>query len=340
MQKEITTGLMAYGMSGKVFHAPFLDQHPGFKFSGVLERNKKSAQKDYPYIRSFDHSEDLLTNSDIELIVVNTPNNTHFEFAKQALLAGKHVLIEKPAATSIIEVKELFDLGRSVGKKVMIYQNRRWSSDFLATKEVLESGKLGQIIEIHLRFDRFRNFIGPKAFKENPVPGSGILYDLGAHLLDQAISLYGKPLSARKTLGKYRPGSQVDDYAHLHLKYPNQLNVFITLSMLVADPQPGIMIHGTKGSFIKSFCDTQEDQLISGMKPGDAGFGEELPGKEGHLTIVNENGEKEHVLVPSTRGRYMDLFEDVFQCIRNDKDFPVKEEDILAQLEILEQKAD
>ncbi len=336
MQKEIICGLLAYGMSGKVFHAPFLDSHPGFKLKAVLERNKKLAQKDYPEILSYNQIEDILNDQEIELLVINTPNNTHFEYAKKAILAGKHVLIEKPAATNLAEVKELFAMGKLHNKKVIVYQNRRWSSDFISTRKVIESGKLGQLIELHLRFDRYRNFIGPKAFKEEPVPGSGILYDLGAHLLDQVISLFGKPLSMQKTLGKYRPETQVDDFAHLHLKYPNQLNVFITLSMLVANPQEGIVIHGTRGSFIKAFCDTQEAQLLAGMTPGDEGFGLEEPGMQGHLTTINDQGEKILELIPSESGQFMDLFEQVYQTIRNDQEFPVKEEEILIQMELLE----
>lgn len=337
MQNPIVTGLMAYGMSGKIFHAPFLETHPGFKLYAVLERNNKLAIEDYPEIRSYDTAEDILNDPEIELLVINTPNNTHFELAKKALLAGKNVLIEKPAATSAEEVKELFELGKSQGKKVMIYQNRRFSSDFLATKKVIESGKLGQPIEVHLRYDRYRDFIGPKKFKETPLPGSGILYDLGSHLLDQTISLFGKPLAFHKTLGNYRPGTQVDDYAHLHLKYPNQLNVFITVSMLVADPQPGIVIHGTKGSFIKSFCDTQEEQLQSGLFfPGDEGFGKEPAGSEGQLTIINKDGEKCTELIASEVGDYRVIFEAVYQTIRNEQNFPVKEEEILMQMELLE----
>lgn len=340
MEKAIVTGLLAYGMSGKIFHAPFLKAHPGFKLHAVLERTKKLAGAEYPGIRSYDTSAELLDDAEVELLVVNTPNNTHFEYARQALLAGKHVLIEKPAATSYEEAKELFNLGKQLGKKVLIYQNRRWSSDFLSARQMIESGRLGQIIELHLRFDRYRDFIGPKAFKETPVPGSGILYDLGAHLLDQAISLYGKPLRAFKTLGKYRPGSLVDDYAHVHLQYPHQVNVFVTLSMLAADPQPGIVIHGTRGSYIKSFCDTQEDQLQGGMRPADEGFGLEPQGKEGRLTTISAEGKKITELIPSLPGRYIDLFEAVYQTIRHDVDFPVTEEQILIQMELLGQPAD
>ena len=323
-------------MSGKVFHAPFLKTHSGFNFHAVLERNTKAAQNDYPEIISYNSSDELLNDASIELLIINTPNNTHYDLAKQALLASKHVLIEKPAATTVNEVEELFQLGEKLNKKVMIYHNRRFASDFQSTREVIQSGKLGQIIEVHLRFDRYREFIGPKKFKETPLPGSGILYDLGSHLVDQSISLFGKPLHFHKILGKYREGTQVDDYAHLHLQYPNQLNVFLTASMLVADPQKGIVIHGTKGSFVKAFCDTQEEQLQQGMFPGDEGFGLEPAGHEGKLTTVNEAGEKTSVLVPSVAGKYMDIFEAVYQTIRNDQEFPVKQEDILVQLALLE----
>ncbi|MBC7744245.1 MAG: Gfo/Idh/MocA family oxidoreductase [Flavobacterium sp.] len=336
MQKPIVTGLMAYGMSGKIFHAPFLKTHPGFKFHAVLERTQQSAQKDYPEITSVKSADDLFNDQEIELLIINTPNYTHYELAKKALLSNKHVLIEKPATTTSAEIKELFDLGRSRNKKVMVYQNRRYASDYLATKNILDSGSLGEIIEMHLRFDRYRNFIGPKEFKETSLPGSGILYDLGSHLLDQSLCLFGNPAHFHKTLGKFRKGSEVDDYAHLHLQYTNKMNVFITMSMLAADPQPGIVIHGTKGSFIKSFCDTQEEQLQAGMLPDDEDFGKEPSGNEGLLTVMDEGGLKSQKLIASREGRYIDFFEAVYQTTRNEKEFPVKEEEIIWQLELLE----
>ncbi len=336
MDQPIVTGILAYGMSGKIFHAPFLHQHPGFVLKAVLERNQKSARNDYPEITSYDSLEEILKDPTLELLVINTPNNTHFELAKKALRAGKHVLIEKPATTTVAEARELFNLGRQTGKKVLIYQNRRWSSDFLATKQVIESKRLGKIVEMHLRFDRYRNFIGPKTFKETAVPGSGFLFDLGAHLLDQAIAMYGRPIKFYKTLGRYRQGTEVDDYGHLHLVYPEQLNVFITVSMLVAEPQPGIIIHGTKGSFIKGFCDMQEEQLQAGMFPDDDGFGFEKPESEGLLSTFNANGDKTTEKIASEKGDYMGLFETVFQTIRQGKDYPVTEDQIIAQLEILE----
>lgn len=340
MQKPIVTALLAYGMSGKLFHAPFVNFHQGFKFKGVFEHNNKRVKADYPDVRSYDSLQEVLDDTEIELVIVNTPSNLHVEHTKQALMAGKHVLVEKPFAPTVKEAKELYELGRKVNRKVMIYQNRRFSSDFAVTRDVINSGRLGHIIEMHLRYDRYRAEIGPKAFKENPLPASGIVYDLAAHLLDQAICLMGKPESYRKITGIYRENSKVDDYGHIYLAYPDKKNIFITTSLLVADPLPGIVIHGTKGTFIKSFCDSQEDQLIAGMKPGDAEFGKEAEGKDGILTTVSSSGEKTTETIPSVKGKYIDLFESVYQNVRNDVPFPVKEEEVLIQLEILESKAD
>lgn len=336
MQQPIVTGILSYGMSGKVFHAPFLSRHPGFVLHAVTERSKKLAVHDYPDIISYDTVEDLLADPEIGLVVVNTPNNTHAAFARAALLAGKDVLVEKPFATSAAEAREVFELGRSLGRKVLVYQNRRYSSDFMAAKSVIESGKLGRIIEVHLRFDRYRNFIGPKTFKESPVPGSGIFYDLGAHMIDQAISVFGMPVKAQKTLGKYREGTQVDDYGTIHLQFGGAVNVFITVSMLVAAPTPAIVIHGTQGSFIKELCDTQEEQLMAGRFPDEPGFGEEPAGKEGSLTTVGANGQKETDPVHSLKGRYMEVFNDVYATIREGRPYPVREDQVLCQMELLE----
>jgi scyllo-inositol 2-dehydrogenase (NADP+) len=335
MSNPIITALLSYGMSGKIFHAPFINFHPGFDFRGVYEHNNKRVQADYPEVKSYDTLSEVLNDPEIELLIVNTPNNLHVEHTRQALMAGKHVLVEKPFAPTIEEAAELFDLGRKMDRKVMIYQNRRFSSDFAVTRDIIRSGKLGDIIELHLRYDRYRAEIGPKIFKENPFPASGVVYDLAAHLLDQVICIWGKPERFRKTTGIYRENSKVDDYGHIHLLYPGQKNAFITTSLLVADPLPGIIINGTRGSFIKSFCDTQEDQLIAGMKPGDAGFGEEGEGKEGKLTTYNQLGEKTVEWIPSATGRYIDLFEAVFQTVRNDREYPIKEEEVMTQLEIL-----
>lgn len=336
MEKAIVTGLLAFGMSGKVFHAPFIDAHAGFKFHAVLERNQKTAAGEYPGIKSYDNFEELISDTAIELVIVNTPNFTHADYTRRCLLAGKHVLVEKPFTATSAEAKELFDLARSVGKKIFIYHNRRWDSDCTSIQKVVESGKLGQINEVHYRYDRYRKAIGPKVFKEEPHPASGLLYDLGPHLLDQAISLFGKPDSFYKVLGKHRPDTKVDDYFMIHLAYPNDLNVFLTSSLLVADAQKAFVLHGSAGSFVKGRSDVQEEQLLKGMKLTNPVYGIEPAESKGRLTIMDEQGTPGVAFVDSEKGNYIGLFEAVYQSIINDVPYPITEEQIITQLEILE----
>ncbi|MFD2285506.1 oxidoreductase [Pedobacter petrophilus] len=334
--KIITAGLLAYGMSGKVFHAPFLNAHDGFALKAIVERSKKNATNDYPDVLSYDHMDELLNDEEIELVVVNTPNNLHYEHSKLALQKGKHILVEKPFTATSAQAKELFELADEVGKQILFYQNRRWDSDFTAVKKVLASGKLGKLNEMHLRYDRYRNVIGPKAFKEQAIEASGLLYDLGPHLLDQVISIFGKPETYHKVLGKNRKDTLVDDFFAIQLNYPDSVNVFVTSSMLVVNPQAAFVLHGVKGSFIKERADVQEEQLLAGQKLTDAGYGIEPDGKQGLLTTIDEQGNKTEEIIASEVGSYLPLFDAVYQAIVNDKPYPVTREHVLAQLEILE----
>lgn len=333
--KPIQTGILSYGMSGRLFHAPFVEANPAFNLYAVTERSKKSARERYPDVKSFDTVEALINDDIVELVIVNTPSNTHFEFAKKALQAGKHVLVEKPFAPTAAEAKELFELARKQGCKIMPYQNRRWDSDFQSLKKVIEGGSLGKLIEVNLRFDRYKKEIGPKTFKETPVPASGITFDLGPHLLDQALSLFGKPSKYFKTTGANRPGSQVDDYLFIHLIYPNNLNVFITASLLCAEPVPSLIAHGSLGSYLKNRSDVQESQLEKEVLPTNIEYGIEPDGSEGTLTAVDEHGKKQTEYVTVLPGNYNGLFEAVCEAIRSDKPYPITEEQIICQLEIL-----
>ena len=336
MENQINTGLLAYGMSGKVFHAPFIATHPGFNLKGIVERTKKLAHQDYPEIKSYNSVDELINDESIDLVIINTPNNTHYEYAKQALNAGKHILVEKPFTATTAQAKELFALAKSVGKKALVYQNRRFDSGFNATKKVIESGKLGKLVEVHFRYDRYRNEIGVKAFKEELVEATGLQYDLGPHLLDQAIALFGKPLKFNKILSKNRVNTKVDDYFAIQLSYPNELTVFLTASMLVADIKDAFVVNGMMGSFSKNHADVQEAQLLKSMKPTDEGYGIENPADAGKLTLVTEDGGRMTEVIESEKGNYPGIFEAVYQNIVNDNPYPITEEDILIQLEILE----
>lgn len=339
MGNQIVTGILSYGMSGRLFHAPFIDTHKHFKLYAVTERHEKKAALRYHDLISHNSVDDLIADPKIELVIVNTPNNTHYEFSKKALLAGKHVLVEKPFAATSAEAKELFDLSRTVNRKVMVYQNRRWDSDFQSVKTAIESGSLGNLIEVHFRFDRYRREISKKAFKENPLPASGLSYDLGPHLLDQIISLFGKPLKWFKTLRTFRPDSKVDDYMNVHLIYPGGLNIFVTASLLTAYPLPAFVLHGTQGSFVKDRVDVQESQLDMGISPLDRSYGIEPDGAEGIMTTIDAEGNKSSSYHTAVKGNYNRLFDAVYAQIRKDEPYPVKEEEILWQLEILESQS-
>jgi scyllo-inositol 2-dehydrogenase (NADP+) len=337
MSAPIVTGLMAYGMSGRIFHAPFISTNPGFKFKAIVERHDKKAAAIYPDVQSYNSITELLNDAEIELVIVNTPSNLHFEHAIMALKAGKHVLLEKPAAATVAEVKELFTTARELGKHLMVYQNRRYDSGFLSTKEVIESGRLGTLIEVIFRLDRYKAAIGVKLFKETKgVPAGGLVYDLGAHLIDNTITLFGRPLSFHKTTGIYREGSEVPDYFHYHLIYPNQLNVYLTSGLQIAGDTPGFWVNGTLGSFIKNRSDVQEAQLDKGMTPTDPAYGVEPAGNEGQLVTVGIDNQKCTESVPSEKGDYNQIFDAVYHTIRNNALFPVTEEHIAWQLELLE----
>ncbi|WP_421803963.1 Gfo/Idh/MocA family oxidoreductase [Flagellimonas sp.] len=335
MGKAINTGIMSYGMSGQLFHSPFVDTHEGFEFKGVVERSQKRAHQKYPNIKSYDSVEDMLADGQIELVIVNTPNNTHFELARKVLQSGKNVLVEKPFTVTVEQAEELFALAKKNGCHVLPYQNRRFDSDYLAVKKIIESGELGRLVEVHFRFDRYKIDIGPKAGKETPVQGSGLLFDLGPHLLDQVISLFGIPLSWTKTLGHFRPNTQVDDFANLHLIYPQELQVFVTTSLLVADIQPAFVLHGTKGSFVKYRADVQEEQLMDNMKPNDPRFGIEQTDSPGTLTTIGPDGSKSIEDIESEPSNYLHMFDAVYGTIRNGDPYPITEDHIKAQLSML-----
>lgn len=334
----INTGLMSFGMSGRIFHAPFLHWHPGFTFSAATERHEKKVNRLYPEVRSFDTIDALIQDPEIELIVVNTPNNTHFDFARRALEAGKHVLIEKPFATTVAEAEELLDLAKRRGLYALAYQNRRWDSDFQSVKNIVEKGSLGKLVEVHFRFDRYKTNIEKKAFKEEPIPGSGLAYNLAPHVLDQVIGLFGQPLRCNKTTTINRTNSKVDDYAFFHFIYPDNLNVYVWTSLLVARPLPAYVLHGTKGSYIKDRTDIQEKQLDQGMSPFDEQYGVELPGSEGELTLIDADGKKSVELVPPSRGNYSGLYDAVYQQLRHSEAFPVANEHVIYQMKVLEQE--
>ena len=330
----IKTALCSFGMSGWVFHAPFIDAHPSFELYAVAERSKKTAVEKYPGIKSYDSVEEMLQDESIELVIVNTPNYTHFDFAKKALLAGKHVVVEKPFTINVAEAGELITLAQQQNKKIAVYHNRRWDSDFKTVKQVLDEKLLGDVIEAEFHFDRFSEVLSVKQHKETPGPGAGNLYDLGSHLIDQALQLFGLPKAVFADATAMRPISSVDDYFELLLFYPRH-RVRLHSSYQVREALPAYIIHGSKGSFIKPRGDVQEADL-QGFKPlTDADWGLEPATAQGLLHTEKDNTIIKQ-LIPSLTGNYLAFYEGLSNALLNDGPLPVTAEEGRNVIRIIE----
>ena len=332
MQK-IKTALLSYGMSGKVFHAPFLNFHPGFELVGSWERNQKRIQDDFPKAKSYSSFEDLLEDA-IDLVVVNTPVATHFEYTKKALLAGKHVLVEKAFTTTVAEAEELDTLAKEKGLKLAVFQNRRWDSDFKTVKDIYLQGILGDIVEAEFHFDRYNPNLSPKKHKESANPGAGILKDLGPHLIDQALSLFGFPNAIFADIRTTRDHSLVDDCIDILLYYSN-FRVRLKAGFFVREPIPSYSIHGKKGSFLKPRGDVQEDELKIGKQPNLIDWGNESAENEGILH-TEKDGKIIREKIPTLSGNYYDFYEGLCQSILYDKEVPVSAYDGIKVIRIIE----
>ncbi|MBR07523.1 MAG: oxidoreductase [Rickettsiales bacterium] len=328
--EPIQTALLSYGMSGRVFHAPFIHLHPGFHLVGSWERSKQVIQGHYPGVRSFGTIEEILKDDQIELVIVNTPTYTHYEYTKKVLEAGKHAVVEKAFVGSTAEAEELRDLAKAKGLKLSVFQNRRFDSDFKTVKRLLATGQLGDIVEARIAFDRWRPELSPKTHKEKPSSGAGIIKDLGAHVIDQAIALFGSPKSVFADIGMTREGTEVDDYFDILLKY-EKTRVHVHGGYFFKDQLPGFILYGTKGSFLKSRADVQEDQLQAGMTPDSKEYGIESVDEKGVLHIDTRKGQ-----IPTERGNYMDFYEGVYQSIRKGASEPVTASDGVLVMQVID----
>ena len=331
---KINTALCSFGMSGWVFHAPFVSVRPGFNFYGVWERTKNLAQEKYPGIKTFRTLEDLLADKNVELVVVNTPSVTHYDYAKQVIQAGKHLIVEKPFTATVEQAEELIELANKKKVKLSVYQNRRYDSDYRTVKKILDEGWLGNIVEAEIHYDRYVPALSYKTHKEIPTPGVGCLYDLGSHLIDQAIQLFGMPLALFADLTINRPNSKVDDYFDLKLFYPNH-RVILKSSYYVREAMPGYQFHGTVGSFIKHKTDVQETDLQAQKKPGGDDWGIEPEDQRG-LLHTEKDGKVFREFIPSAKGNYGDYYDGVYNAIRNNAPMPVTGEDGMKVIQVIE----
>lgn len=232
----VKVGLCAFGMSGKVFHAPFLKEHPGFFMSAIVERSKEESKEKYPDAKIYCSVEEMLLKADIEVVVVNTPVQMHFEFTKMALEAGKNVIVEKPFTVNVSEAEELVQLAESKNLFLSVYQNRRFDRDYLQVQKLISAEKLGTIKEMEIRFDRFRTEASGKEHKENPEQdGSGSVHDLGSHLVDQATQLFGMPEKLFADVFSMKGEAFANDYFEILLYYKNNLRVRLKSSVFTKE---------------------------------------------------------------------------------------------------------
>jgi scyllo-inositol 2-dehydrogenase (NADP+) len=329
----VNTALCSFGMSGSVFHAPFIQLHPGYNLYAVWERSKNLAEAKYPGIKTYRSLEELLNDNAIELVVVNTPSFTHFDYAKKTLLAGKHVIVEKPFTATAAEADELITLAKRQNKKISVYHNRRYDSDYKLFKKVLDEKWLGEIVEAEIHYDRYNPGLSPKAHKETAGPAVGSVYDLGSHLIDQALTMFGMPQAVFADIFSMRQGSRVDDYFEILLYYPS-FRVRLKSTYYAREPQ-GFIIHGKKGSFLKSRADVQETALQARQLPGSENWGIEPENQKG-LLHTEKDGKVVREYIASLKGNYMEYYDGIFEAIRNNKPLPVTAEEGRNVIRIIE----
>ena len=317
----IKVGLVGFGISAKVFHAPFITTNNNYQLVSVVERHKQESKALYPFVQVVKTFEELLQNEDIDLVVITTPNETHFPYAKAALEAGKHVVLEKPVTNTSKEALELLEIANSNSVVLSVYQNRRYVSDFFTMRDILDKQLLGEVHTFEGHYDRYRAEARPQAWREHVLPGSGILYDLGPHLLDQVLYLFGIPLTITADIRQQRPHAKVDDYFDIRLDY-GFLKVTLQAGMLVREPGPRYLIHGTKGSFVKWGEDPQEALLRAGKLPVGDEWGKEPEELYGILN-TELDGKLVRERYPSHKGDYAAFYKNLYESLANDK--PVRE---------------
>lgn len=321
MNSPINVGLVGFGMSSRVFHAPLIHANPDLRLAQIVQRHGDEAAQAYPQSKIARDLDAMLADSSIELVVVATPNTSHFEIAERALAAGKHVVVDKPFTITTRDADELIELSRKTGRVLSVFQNRRWDGDFLTVKEILNKNLLGRLAEFESRYDRFRPAVNPNKWREQLLPGSGVLYDLGSHLIDQALVLFGRPGGIYADLRRQREGAVADDSFVLSLEYPER-RVMLKSGTLVCEPSPRFVLYGTGGSYVKYGLDPQEEALKNGASPAQQNWGAESRDAWGIHTQCD--GAIERSRYPTLAGCYPNYYTNVARAIRGEEELIVK----------------
>lgn len=326
--------IIGFGLSGRYLQAPFFEANPNFNLKTIVS-NSQNPQIVFPNVKVAKSLDEVLADDSIDLVSICSPNATHFEYAKRTLLAGKHVLVEKPFTATVEEAKELIELSKKQEKILSVFQNRRFDSDFMTVQKVIKSGVLGKIINFEIHYNRYKPVLNPKKWKEVIAAGNGIIYDLGAHIIDQTMVLFGIPKSVWGERFTQRETSEVDDAFDIRLNY-GDLKVTLKASLLVREDSPRYIIYGTKGSYVKYGIDVQEDHLKRGMSPQDPGFGIEPTTSSGILN-TEFNGITFRGNVETQKGDWGLLFQNLHDVIVDGKELLIKCEEVLEQIKIIEQ---
>jgi scyllo-inositol 2-dehydrogenase (NADP+) len=345
----IRTAVLGYGLAGRVFHCPFVSAVPGLELVAIMQRTGNTAAEAYPSARTLRSPDEAFADPSIDLIIVGTPDATHFDFARQALAAGKHVVIDKPITTTSADARTLIDLARSTGKFMFPFQSRRYDGDFRTVRKLLRQGTLGRVVEIIAHYDRFRPMPKVGTWKEQGGNNGGLLFDLGSHLIDQVHALFGLPDRITGSVRKERTGTAIDDAYTVTLEYDHAglaggpLRYTCSSTMIAAIPAPRFAIHGTGGSFVKYGLDLQEPTIVAGTLPPPLGSPTPwLPEPEsawGTLTLAPNPAEPANLNVtklPTELGDYRDLYADVRDAILGKAPPAIPAEDAFRTIRLLE----
>lgn len=327
--RTVRVGLIGYGYAGKTFHAPLIRSVPGLELTIVGSSKRDTVLAQLPGVFVCSNMEEVATHSDIDLLVIASPNESHYPLAVAALQAGKHVVVDKPFTVKLADARSLVQLAEKQGKLLSVFHNRRWDSEVLATKAIVQSGVLGEISHFETHIDRFRPQVRQR-WREQTGPGAGLWFDLGPHLIDQAVQLFGLPQTINASFAVLRKGGETDDWAHVQLNYKS-LRAILHTSLLVSGGVPRSVLHGTLGSWAKFSGDVQERQLVAGMLPGSAGFGYDPdPG------ILYEGATGKQTKIPAPAANQAGYYLGIREALWGRQPNPVPPEQACAVMSILE----
>lgn len=322
MSNTIRIGIIGFGFAAQTFHVPLLRALPEeFEITAVSSSKPEAVHAVLPQARVFSSPQDLLAHPQVDAVVVTAPNTLHYPLSREALAAGKHLIVEKPATITAAESEDLAGAARQTGLVASVFHNRRWDSDFLTLKRLLQEERLGDLSHIELHFDRYRPQVRQR-WRESDQPGAGLLYDLGSHLIDQTLQLFGLPRGVTADIRIQRTGGKSDDYVHLMLDY-GSFPVIIHITSLCRGPGFRYIVNGTEGSLVKLGLDPQEDQLKQGVRPDSELFGVEDKNQWGTLYLPSDHDSTVTATLRPEKGNYLGFYRDFAGAIRGDNANPV-----------------